>query len=111
MRSTKLCFKHTGSRLPDVFFEVEVDDDRMIAVVRAKPFDSVMFAKLVTDVLPADLGVTAFDDDNVPGFGRGRAPFQLELEFDGLRFEAVVTKLLAALGQGVTVGLRPLKPG
>lgn len=110
MRSTNICIKHTGSRLPDVFFDVEIDDDRKLVVVRAKPFDSAMLAQLVTVVLVDDFRVVAFDDDNVGGIGRGRAVYDLVVEFDGLRFEAMVTKLRAAVGAGTTVGLRPSKP-
>jgi len=109
MRTTKIYIKHSGSRLPDAFFDVQIDDDKKRVVVRAKPFDSAMLAQLVTIVLVDDFGVIAFDDDNVVGVGRGRALYDLEMEFDGLRFQAVVTKMVAALGMGPTVGLRALK--
>lgn len=109
MRTTNLCMKHTGSSLPDVFFKVEIDDHNKRVVVHAEPFDSAMLARLVTVVLVDDFGVVAFDDDNVPGVGRGRALYDLKVEFDGLRFEAVVTKMMAAVGAGTTVGLSPSK--
>lgn len=110
MRSTKIYIKYTGSRLPDAFFDVAIDDEKNLVSVLAKPFDSAMLAQLVTVVLVDHFGVIAFDDDNVVGFGRGRALHNLELVFDGLKFEAVVTKRLSVLRVGATVGLRPSKP-
>lgn len=80
------------------------------------PSGSAMLAQLVTVVLVNDFGVIAFDDDNVVGFGlgrergRGRALHNLELEFDGLKFEAVVAKTLSVLRVGAAVGLQPSKP-
>jgi hypothetical protein len=112
MRSTSLYLKHMGSRLPDAFFDVAIDDDGLLVVVRAKPFDSALLACLVTRVLPEDFGVISFDDDNFQGQGQGqgRARYRLEVHFDGLRFNAVVTKTLTVLSLGVTVGLRRADP-
>ena len=53
---------------------------------RAKPFDSALLAELVTVVLRRDFDVIAFDDDNLQFAGRGRAAYDLEVEFDGLKF-------------------------
>ena len=112
MRSTSLYVKHIGSRLPDAFFNVDIDDDGLLVVVRAKPFDSALLACLVTRVLPEDFGVIAFDDDNFQGYGHGQglARYRLEVDIDGLRFDAVVTKTLTVLSLGVTVGLRKANP-
>jgi len=98
--------KHVGSLLPDAYFDVDIDDDRHLVIVLAKPFDSALLGQVVTVVLPRDYGVVAFNDDNVFGLGRGRALYDLQLQFDGLQFDAVVTKTLSFLHLGVTVGLR-----
>jgi len=77
---------------------------------RAKPFDSALLAELVTVVLRRDFDVIAFDDDNLQFAGQGCAAYDLEVEFDGLKFQAVVTKMLAVFELGATVSLRALKP-
>jgi len=109
-RSKSFCVKHIGSRLPDACFDVDADDDGLLVVVRARPFDSALLAFLVTGVLPDDFGALAFDDDNLRGPGRGRARYRLEVHFDGLRFDAVVTKSLTVLSLGVTFGLQRCDP-
>ena len=73
MRSISLYVKHSGSRLLDAHFDVGIDDDKRLVVVRIQPFDSALTAHLVTAVLPIDFGVVAFDDDNLSGPGRARA--------------------------------------
>ena len=100
--------KHCGSRLPDAYFEIAIDDEKRLVVVRTQPFDSALLADVVTVVLPMDYEVIAFDDDNLP-FQR-RAPYRLEVRFDDLTFDAVVTRTLAIVSPGVSVGLHQRKP-
>jgi hypothetical protein len=85
--------KHIGSCLPDCGFDVEVDERRRHVVAKSNSFDSTLFARLVTSVLPEELGVVAFRDDNL-GWVAPPAPYSLEICFDGLRFKALIVKLI-----------------
>jgi hypothetical protein len=93
MKTLKLWVKHTGSCLPDVGFEVEIDEQRKRVVVKTEAFDSALVAHLITVILPTDAGVVAFRDDSI-GWVKPPAPYSLELQFGGQRFEASVVKLL-----------------
>ena len=62
MRSANYYIKHYASIMPDATFDVEVDDHLRRIVVLARPFDSFLFAELITRVIPDDLGIIAFPD-------------------------------------------------
>jgi hypothetical protein len=93
MKTLNLWMKHTGSCLPDCPFDIEVDEHCRHVVAKSNTFDSALFARLVTSVLPEELGVVAFRDDNL-GWVTPPAPYSLEVRFGGLRFKASVVKLM-----------------
>lgn len=93
MKTLNMWMKHTGSCLPDCAIEVEVDEHRRHVIAKSDNFDSALFARLITSVLPEELGVVAYRDDNL-GWVTPPAPYSLEVRFGGLRFKASVVKLM-----------------
>jgi hypothetical protein len=98
-KSLSMWMKHTGSCLPDCGFDIEVDEHRRHVTVRSSSFDSALFARLVTSVLPEQLGVVAYRDDNL-GWIAPPAPYGITVHFGGQCFNARVVKLMNLAGNG-----------
>ena len=97
MRHYQAIFKHSLSCLADMHYEAMVDDLQKEVVLTLGHFDSGLVADIVTRVLPREMGVTAFHDDN----SRGSYPavYGLSVKFNGLSFNAKVVKLIGHGGQ------------
>lgn len=102
--------KHPFSCLPDVAYEILIDHGRRLITISSKGFDSSLLGWLVTSLLPADTGITAYRDDDagwvVP---RPERDLRVRLESAGagtaVEMMADIVKLSKAIGGGVAVRL------
>jgi len=108
----KSYLKHSFSCLPDVWFEIDVDDSNKLVTVASAAFDSDLFGWLVTEVLPRVRGVVAWRDDNA-GWTTPPSPYALRVRIgkgDGVELDAQVVRLADATGGGVAVQLTDPRP-
>jgi len=66
MRSANYYIKHYAIIMPDVTFDVEVDDHLRRIVVLARAFDSFLFAELITRVIPTTSESSRFTTTTTP---------------------------------------------
>lgn len=94
MRHYKATMKHSFSSLPDLPFEAMVDDAQKTVTLSVPHFDSELIADVVTRILPREMDVVSFRDDN-SGVRQNAPPYALMVKVGDVELKTKAVILMA----------------
>ena len=106
----QIIMKHTGSPIPDLFVDAEIDVDKRLVTIRLKDhLDSALLIQFCRNVLEPE-GVRVVDNVSHQAFGpgHGEGRHELEIHVFGQVLDAQIVQLISVdKSPSDTLSLRP----